>query len=69
MRDSDVAIGGLVLMGLIGAFFYFLFPKVFSDMLRGPSLTEIVRSVRSEVSVFENENKVMSRCDSECSMM
>jgi hypothetical protein len=59
MRDSDMAIGGLVLMGLIGAFFYFLFPKVFSDLLRGPSPTEIVRSVRSEVSVFENENKVI----------
>jgi hypothetical protein len=59
MRDSDVAIGGLVLTGLIGAFFYFLFPKVFSDLLRGPSPTEIVRSVRSEVSVFENENKVI----------
>ena len=40
MRDSDIAIGGLVLLGIVGAFAYFLFPNFITGILRGPSYTD-----------------------------
>jgi len=60
MRDSDVAIGGLVLLGIIAALIYFLFPNAISRFLRGPSYTEVVRSVNSEISAFSRETKIIS---------
>jgi hypothetical protein len=59
MRDSDVAIGGLVLLGIIGAFAYFLFPNFITGILRGPSYTEIIRAQESEIAGFNRETDVV----------
>jgi hypothetical protein len=60
MRDSDMAIGGLVLLGIIGAFAYFLFPNFITGILRGPSYNDIVRSQESEIAAFNHETEVVS---------
>jgi hypothetical protein len=60
MRDSDIAIGGLVLLGIIGAFSYFLFPNFIAGILRGPSHTDIVRAQQSEIAAFNRETEVVS---------
>jgi hypothetical protein len=59
MRDSDIAIGGLVLLGIIGAFAYFLFPNFIAGILRGPSYTEIIRSQETEITTFNRETEVV----------
>jgi hypothetical protein len=60
MRDSDMAIGGLVLLGIIGAFAYFLFPSFINGILRGPSYNDIVRAQESEIAAFNHETEVVS---------
>ena len=60
MRDSDMAIGGLVLLGIIGAFAYFLFPNFITGILRGPSYNDIVRAQESEIAAFNRETEVVS---------
>jgi hypothetical protein len=59
MRDSDMAIGGLVLLGIVGAFAYFLFPNFITGILRGPSYTEIIRAQESEIAAFNHETEVV----------
>ena len=59
MRDSDIAIGGLVLLGIVGAFAYFLFPNFITSILRGPSYTEIVRAQETELAAFNRETEVV----------
>src|SRR5712691_10763140 len=59
MRDSDVAIGGLVLLGIMGAFLYFLFPSLITGLLRGPSYTSIIRAQESEIAAFNRETEVI----------
>ena len=59
MRDSDVAIGGLVLLGIMGAFAYFLFPNFITGILRGPSYTEIIRAQQSEIAGFNRETEIV----------
>jgi hypothetical protein len=60
MRDSDMAIGGLVLLGIIGAFAYFLFPNFINGILRGPSYNDIVRGQEREIAAFNHETEVVS---------
>jgi hypothetical protein len=60
MRDSDMAIGGLVLLGIIGAFAYFLFPSFITGILRGPSYNDIVRAQEREIAAFNHETEVVS---------
>jgi hypothetical protein len=60
MRDSDMAIGGLVLLGIIGAFAYFLFPSFITGILRGPSYNDIVRAQEHEIARFNHETEVVS---------
>jgi hypothetical protein len=59
MRDSDMAIGGLVLLGIIGAFAYFLFPNFITGILRGPSYNDIVRAQEHEIATFNHETEVV----------
>src|SRR6266496_6390888 len=59
MRDSDMAIGGLVLLGIVGAFVYFLFPNFITGILQGPSYTEIIRAQESEITAFNRETEVV----------
>jgi hypothetical protein len=59
MRDSDMAIGGLVLLGIVGAFAYFLFPNFIAGILRSPSHTEIIRAQQSEIVAFNRETKII----------
>jgi hypothetical protein len=59
MRDSDMAIGGLVLLGIVGAFVYFLFPNFIAGILRGPSYTEIIRSQETEITTFNRETEIV----------
>jgi len=59
MRDSDIAIGGLVLLGIVGAFAYFLFPNFITGILRGPSHTEIIRAQDREIAAFNHETEVV----------
>jgi hypothetical protein len=60
MRDSDVAIGGLVLLGIMGAFAYFLFPNVITGILRGPSYAEVIRAHQSEIDAFNRETDTVT---------
>src|SRR5713226_4371712 len=59
MRDSDMAIGGLVLLGIMGAFAYFLFPNFIAGILRGPSYTDIIRAQHSEIAAFNRETEII----------
>jgi hypothetical protein len=59
MRDSDIAIGGLVLLGIVGVFAYFLFPSFITRILQGPSYTEIIRAQESEINGFNRETEVI----------
>ena len=59
MRDSDIAIGGLVLLGIVGALVYFLFPNFITRIFRGPSYTEIIRAQESEITAFNRETEVV----------
>src|SRR5581483_2200915 len=59
MRDSDMAIGGLVLLGIMGAFAYFLFPNFIAGILRGPSYTELIRAQESEIAAFNRETEIV----------
>jgi len=59
MRDSDIAIGGLVLLGIVGVLAYFLFPNFITGILRGPSYTEIIRAQESEIAAFNHETEVV----------
>ncbi len=59
MRDSDMAIGGLVLLGIMGVFAYFLFPNFITGILRGPSYTDIVRAQQSEIAAFNRETEII----------
>ena len=54
-----MAIGGLVLLGIMGAFAYFLFPNFITGILRGPSYTEIIRAQESEIAAFNRETEVV----------
>jgi hypothetical protein len=60
MRDSDVAIGGLVLLGIMGAFLYFLFPNLITGLLRGPSYTSIIRAQESEIAAFNRDTEIIT---------
>jgi hypothetical protein len=60
MRDSDMAIGGLVLLGIVGAFAYFLFPNFITGILRGPSYNDIVQAQAYEIAAFNRETQVVS---------
>jgi hypothetical protein len=55
-----MAIGGLVLLGIIGAFAYFLFPSFITGILRGPSYNDIVRAQEHEIATFNHETEVVS---------
>jgi len=55
-----MAIGGLVLLGIIGAFAYFLFPNFITGILRGPSYNDIVRAQEHEIATFNHETEVVS---------
>jgi hypothetical protein len=59
MRDSDMAIGGLVLLGIVGAFAYFLFPNFITRILRAPSYTEIIQAQEREIAAFNHETKIV----------
>jgi hypothetical protein len=59
MRDSDMAIGGLVLLGIIGVFAYFLFPHFIAGILRGPSYTDVIRAQESEIAGFNRETVIV----------
>jgi hypothetical protein len=59
MRDSDVAIGALVLLGIIGALIYFLVPKFISGVLRGPSYATIIRNQQDEIAAFDRETEII----------
>ena len=52
-----MAIGGLVLLGIIGVFAYFLFPHFITGILRGPSYTDIIRAQESEIAAFQSRNR------------
>ena len=59
MRDSDMAIGGLVLLGIIGVLAYFLFPHFITEILRGPSYNDIVRAQENELAGFNRETEIV----------
>jgi hypothetical protein len=59
MRDSDLAIGGLVLLGIVGALIYFLFPKFITGVLRGPSYTAIIKNQQNEITTFNRETEII----------
>src|SRR6266581_3992249 len=59
MRDSDIAIGGLVLLGIVGAFVYFLFPNFITGILQDPSYTDIIRTQKSEIATFNRETEIV----------
>ena len=59
MRDSDMAIGGLVLLGIIGVLAYFLFPHFITEILRGPSYTNVIRAQENELAGFNRETEVV----------
>lgn len=59
MRDSDVAIGALVLLGIVGALIYFLFPKFISGVLRGPSYATIIKTQQNEIAAFDRETEII----------
>ncbi len=59
MRDSDAAIGGLVLVGIVGALVYFLFPNFIAEIFRGPSYNDIVRAQQNEMATFNRETEVV----------
>jgi len=59
MRDSDLAIGGLVLLGIVGALVYFLFPKSITGVLRGPSYAAIIKNQQNEITAFNRETEII----------
>jgi hypothetical protein len=59
MRDSDMAIGGLVLLGIVGVFAYFLFPNFIMGILRGPSYTDVLRAQEGQIAAFKRETEVV----------
>ena len=59
MRDSDLAIGGLVLLGIVGALIYFLFPKFITGVLRGPSYAAIIKNQQVELAAFNRETEII----------
>ena len=59
MRDSDLAIGGLVLLGIVGALIYFLFPKFITGVLRGPSYATIIKNQQNEIAAFNRETEII----------
>ena len=59
MRDSDLAIGGLVLLGIVGALIYFLFPKFITGVLRGPSYAKIIKNQQNELAAFNRETDII----------
>jgi hypothetical protein len=59
MRDSDIAIGGLVLLGIVGALVYFLFPKFITGVLRGPSYAAIIKNQQDEITAFNRETEII----------
>jgi hypothetical protein len=59
MRDSDVAIGALVLLGIVAALIYFLFPKFISDALRGPSYATVIKNQQNEIAAFDRETEII----------
>ena len=59
MRDSDLAIGGLVLLGIVGALIYVLFPKFITGVLRGPSYAAIIKNQQNEITAFNHETQII----------
>jgi len=59
MRDSDLAIGGLVLLGIVGVFLYFLFPNLITGLLRGPSYGSIIQAEQNEIAAFNRETEII----------
>jgi len=60
MRDSDLAIGGLVLLGIMGAFLYFLFPNLITGLLRGPPYDSIIQAQKNEIVAFNRETEIIA---------
>ena len=54
-----MAIGGLVLLGIMAALAYFLFPKAITRFLQDPSYTEVIRAQQSEVAAFNRETGIV----------
>jgi hypothetical protein len=59
MRDSDLAIGGVVLLGIVGVLVYFLFPKFITGVLRGPSYAAIIKNQQNEIVAFNRETEII----------
>jgi hypothetical protein len=59
MRDSELAIGFVVLLLVIGGLIYFKFPEQVRRLLRGPSPADIYQSIANEADLFENESKTI----------
>ncbi len=55
-----MAIGGLVLLGIMGALAYFLFPNFITRILRGPSYTEIIQAQEREIAAFNRETEIVA---------
>jgi hypothetical protein len=60
MRDSDVAVGGLVLLGIIAALAYFLFSDAITRFLQGPAYTEVIRSLQGDIAAFTQETETIN---------
>ena len=63
MRDSDLAIGVVVLAAVIAGLLYFLFSTQLGGIgqwLRGPSHTQILKSIEAEKAKFSRETEIIS---------
>ncbi len=62
MRDSDLAIGVVVLAAVIAGLLYFLFSSQLGgigEFLSGPSHTEILKSIEAEKAKFSRETEII----------
>ncbi len=62
MRDSDLAIGVVVLAAVIAGLLYFLFSSQLGGIgqwLRGPSHTQILKSIEAEKAKFSRETEII----------
>lgn len=60
MRDSELAIGVAVLLGVVAALLYFLFPNQIGRLFHGSSHNEIRQSIETETKNFSEESKVIA---------
>jgi len=59
MRDSELAIGVVVLLFVIAGLIYFKFPEQVRTFLRGPSPAEIYQFISKEADSFEIESRTI----------